>query len=157
MVQRTISNRRRHAIQNGFRSGLEEAVSQQIADAGLTVHYEPKADKISYVWPERNSTYLPDFRLPKQGGFFFVETKGKWDVESRQKHLLIQAQHPEIDVRFVFSNQNSKLYKNSPTTYAQWCVKHGFLYANRWIPEDWLREGDNDNDEPVPEDTCTFD
>ena len=142
----TISKRRRHAIANGYRSGLEETVSRQIADAGLPVVYEPKADKVSYTWPERQSTYLPDFKLPKQGGFFFVETKGRWTVDDRQKHLLIKEQHPDIDIRFVFSNQNAPLYKGSPNRYCDWCDKHGFVYANKTIPPEWLQEGANDNE-----------
>lgn len=137
---RIISRRRRHAIANGYRSGLEEKISRQIEDAGLTVHYE--TDKISYVWPERTSTYTPDFSLPKQGGIFYVETKGRWTVDDRQKHLLIRQQHPDIDIRFVFSNQNAPLYKGSATRYCDWCEKHGFLYANKRIPDDWLAEGD---------------
>ena len=136
--QRTISKRRRHAITNGFRSGLEERISRQIKAAGLPVQYE--TDKISYIWPERNSTYTPDFKLPKQGGFFHVETKGIFSVDDRQKHVLVKAQHPEIDIRFVFSNANAKIYKGSTTSYAQWCDKHGFLYANKTIPEAWLTE-----------------
>ena len=142
----TISKRRRHAILNGYRSGLEETLSRQIAEAGLPVVYEPKDDKVSYTWPERQSTYLPDFKLPKPGGFWFLEGKGIFDVQTRQKHLLLKEQHPDLDVRFVFSNMNAKIYKGSPTTYAQWCEKHGFLYANRTIPPEWLQEGVNDNE-----------
>ena len=144
MVRRTISKRRRHAIANGFRSGLEETVSRQIADAGLPVSYE--TDKIEYVWPERTAKYTPDFKLPKQGGFFFVETKGRWTVDDRQKHLLIKEQHPDIDIRFVFSNQNAPLYKGSPNRYCDWCDKHGFVYANKTIPPEWLIEGANNNE-----------
>jgi hypothetical protein len=147
MVSLTISKRRRHAIANGYRSGLEETVSRQIADAGLPVVYEPKDDKVSYTWPERQSTYLPDFKLPKQGGLhFFVETKGRWTVDDRQKHLLIKEQHPDIDIRFVFSNQNAPLYKGSPNRYCDWCDKHGFQYAHKTIPPEWLQEGANDNE-----------
>jgi len=146
MEQVTISKRRRHAIANGYRSGLEETISRQIADAGLPVVYEPKDDKVSYKWPERQSTYLPDFKLPKQGGFFFVETKGRWTVDDRQKHLLIKEQHPDLDIRFVFSNQNAPLYKGSPNRYCDWCDKHGFVYANKTIPPEWLQEGANDNE-----------
>ena len=146
MVRRIISKRRRHAIANGYRSGLEETISRQIADAGLPVVYEPKDDKVSYKWPERQSTYLPDFKLPKQGGFFFVETKGRWTVDDRQKHLLIKEQHPDLDIRFVFSNQNAPLYKGSPNRYCDWCDKHGFVYANKTIPPEWLQEGANDNE-----------
>ena len=49
-------------------------MSRQIEDAGLSVEYE--TDQITYTWPERQATYTPDFKLPKQGGFFYVETKG---------------------------------------------------------------------------------
>ena len=142
-VKHTISKLRHRAIKNGYRSGLEETLSRQIAEAGLPVVYEPKADKVSYTWPERQSTYLPDFKLPKPGGYFYVEAKGYWQVDDRQKHLLIRDQHPEIDIRFVFSNQNARLYKGSPTTYAQWCDKHGFEYANKSIPTEWLTEGED--------------
>jgi predicted nuclease of restriction endonuclease-like RecB superfamily len=140
----TTSKTRRHAIARGYRSGLEDKVARQIEDAGLPVIYEQ--DKITYIWPSRTSTYHPDFTLPKKDGVFWVETKGRWTVADRQKHLLIQAQHPDYDIRFVFSNQNERLYKGSPTSYAQWCEKHGFLYANKTIPTEWLAEGENEND-----------
>lgn len=148
----TISKTRRNAILKGYRSGLEEKLSRQIEEAGLPVLYEQ--DKIAYIWPEREAKYTPDFRLPgKDGKSFFVESKGIWTVEDRSKHLLIQQQHPEIDIRFVFSNQNARLYKGSPTSYAQWCDKHGFLYANKTIPDEWLNEGANDNAKPISKDT----
>ena len=82
---------------------------------------------------------MPEFDL-------FVETKGFFNVADRVKHLLIKEQHPDIDLRFVFSNCNQRIYKGSPTTYAMWCDKHGFAYANKRIPDDWLSEGSNDND-----------
>ena len=69
-----------------------------------------------------------------------METKGRFTVSDRQKHLLIKEQQPELDIRFVFSNQNAKLYKGSKTTYAQWCEKNGFQYAHKTIPDDWLSE-----------------
>jgi len=133
------TSRRRHGIAHGYRSGLEEKVSRQIAEAGLIVEYE--TDKVEYTWPERQSKYTPDFKLPKQGGdTYYVETKGLWTTEDRQKWHLLHEQHPEIDFRLVFSNQNAKLYKGSPTTYAAYCEKHNFTYANKTIPEEWLNE-----------------
>tara|TARA_Y100000289_G_C3917091_1_gene148038 strand:+ start:509 stop:934 length:426 start_codon:yes stop_codon:yes gene_type:complete len=130
----------RSAFKHGYRSGLEDKAAQQIASAGVEVIYEQH--KITYVWPERQATYTPDFRIPKSdGGFFYVETKGRFpDARERQKHILIKQQFPDIDIRFVFSNMNTKLYKGSKTTYAQWCEKHGFLYANKVIPDEWLKE-----------------
>ena len=127
----------------GFRSGLEERVSQQITKAGLELLYE--TDKIGYVVPARDARYTPDFKLPKPGGFFYVETKGIWTVQDRAKHLLIQKQFPDLDIRFVFSNQNAKLYKGSPTSYALYCEKHNFRYANKVIPEAWLLEAKESN------------
>ena len=127
----------------GFRSGLEDRVSHQITEAGLELLYE--TDKIGYVVPARDSKYTPDFKLPKKGGFFYIETKGSWTVQDRAKHLLIQKQHPDLDIRFVFSNQNAKLYKGSPTSYASYCEKHNFRYANKVIPEAWLLEAKESN------------
>ncbi len=148
-MQRT--SRARHGIIRGYRSGLEDKVSRQITDAGLPLSYEE--DKIQYVWPERSSTYTPDFKLPKQGGFFYVETKGRWTVEDRHKHLLIKQQRPDLDIRMVFHNQNAKLYKGSPTTYAQWCEKHGFRYGHKTIPQEWLEEGANTSDDTEQQNT----
>ena len=127
----------------GFRSGLEDRVSKQITEAGLKLLYE--TDKVHYVVPARDAKYTPDFKLPKKGGFFYVETKGIWTVQDRAKHLLIQKQHPDLDIRFVFSNQNAKLYKGSPTSYASYCEKHNFRYANKVIPEAWLLEAKESN------------
>jgi hypothetical protein len=136
----TISSRsRQRAIVNGYRSGLEDKLSEQISKAGLKVYYE--TDKIAYIVPERNSTYTPDFKINTPNGHFYVEGKGRWTVDDRHKHLLIREQHPDLDIRFVFSNANAKLYKGSPTTYAQWCEKFGFRYANKTIPTEWLEEG----------------
>jgi len=128
----------RRGIKHGYRSGLEDKIAKQIHKAGLAVVYE--TDKISYLVPERQAKYTPDFKLPKQGGFFYVETKGIWDVADRTKHLLIQKQFPDIDIRFVFSNARAKLYKGSKTTYADYCDKHNFIYASKVIPDDWLSE-----------------
>ena len=128
----------RAAYRLGFRSGLEKKVSAQILEAGIKLLYE--TDKIQFTIPARQAKYTPDFKLPKSGGFFFVETKGIWAVQDRQRHILIRQQLPELDIRFVFSNQNARLYKDSPTTYAAYCEKHGFRYASKVIPDEWLEE-----------------
>ena len=129
----TTSKQLARGIRRGYKSGLEEKISEQIVEAGLKVEYE--TDKISYVWPSRKSTYKPDFKLPKKGGFFYVETKGRFVVNDRQKHLLLKQQLPDLDIRFIFSRASSPLYKGSPTTYADWCEKHVFSYATKTIPK----------------------
>lgn len=122
-------------LKHGFRSGLEEQIARQLTAAGLQVAYEEL--KLVYVKPEKTSKYTPDFELPNG---IIVETKGRFLTEDRQKHLLIKAQHPDRDIRFVFSNSKARISKASPTTYAMWCLKHGFKFADKLIPEEWLHE-----------------
>lgn len=118
-----------------FRSGLERQVARQITLAGHQLRYE--TDKIKYLRPAKPATYTPDFVLPNG---IIVETKGRFLTADRQKHLLIKDQHPELDVRFVFSNSNTKISKGSATTYAMWCESKGFLYADKFIPQEWFEE-----------------
>lgn len=122
-------------LREGFRSGLEDKVGDQLRALGIDPQYE--AFKIKYLVPQRTSTYTPDFRLPNG---IFVETKGRFVTKDRQKHLLIQAQHPEIEIRFVFSNSRARISKTSKTTYADWCNKHGFKFADKLIPKEWINE-----------------
>jgi len=124
----------RQAIKHGYRSGLEERVSKELEEAG--VKYEYETQKIKYR-VEEDRTYTPDFILPNG---IIVETKGIFDNEDRRKHLAVREQHPELDIRLVFSNARAKLYKGSKTTYAMWCEKNNFLYSHRVIPPDWLEE-----------------
>lgn len=95
-------------------------------------------EQLKIEWEDlRYRTYTPDFQLDNG---ILIETKGQFDSEDRHKHIEVRRQHPELDIRFVFSNARSKLYKGSKTTYAQWCEKREFLWANRVIPEEWLKE-----------------
>lgn len=118
-----------------YRSGLEEKIAAQLEAAGVPVAFEQY--KLRYLIPAREATYTPDFLL-RNG--IVIESKGIFDVEDRKKHLLIREQHPELDIRFVFSSSRSKLYKGSKTSYAEWCEKNGFLFADKLIPAAWLRE-----------------
>jgi len=130
----------RGAYLKGYRSGLEDKVATQIESKDLPVIYEQ--EKIKFVHPARKATYTPDFKITLgDGSWFYVETKGIFSVSDRQKHLLVRDQNPEIEIRFVFSNSRSKLYKKSPTSYGMWCDKHGFQYADKLIPEQWFLPG----------------
>lgn len=137
---KTSSKVRAAAISNGWRSGLEEKVGEQLDREGILYAFE--SEKITYEKPSRISKYTPDFPLHTRGTGkkIYIETKGQFKVADRQKHLLIQAQHPEIDIRFVFSRSTTKISKQSKTTYAMWCEKHGFLYADKLVPKEWLDE-----------------
>ena len=130
---------RNPALVYGFRSGLEEQIARQLEEAGVDAGYE--SEKIAYLKPARNAKYTPDWILPNG---IIIESKGRFVVEDRQKHLIIKEQYPDLDIRFVFSNSRTRISKNSKTTYAAWCERHGFRYADKFIPQEWL-------DEPVCE------
>lgn len=123
------------AVKLGFRSGFEKNINEQIQSLGIESMYE--TEKIKYIIPESSHTYTPDFLLPNG---IFVETKGRLTLEDRKKHLLIRDQHPDKDIRFLFQNSGVKLNKGSRTTYAQWCIKNGFKYADKLIPKSWFDE-----------------
>lgn len=171
----TSKGRLAHGIANGYRSGLEDKVAEQLSAAGLSVQYE--AVTFRYTKPVRPSRYTPDFVLPNG---IIVETKGRFITDDRQKHKLIKEQHPDLDVRFVFSNSKTTIAsqkstafrewllkekgikakvvsaklraafqdeffttlktKPSTTTYAQWCEKYGFKWADKLVPVEWLVE-----------------
>lgn len=119
---------------NRYRSGLEKVVAEFLKQNKKSFRYED----LKIEWKDlRYRTYTPDFILDNG---IIVETKGIFDNEDRRKHLAVREQHPELDIRLVFSNANAKLYKGSKTTYAMWCDKNEFLYSHRVIPPDWLKE-----------------
>jgi hypothetical protein len=118
----------------GYRSGLEVDLDESLKQKGIDGQYEQH--KIKYVKPATNHTYTPDFRLPNG---IFIETKGRFVADDRKKHILIKDQYPELDIRFVFQNSKNKLRKGSKTTYADWCIKYGFEYADKEIPMDWFK------------------
>lgn len=119
---------------NKFRSGLEKRIGEDLGDKGVTFRYE--SEVLAYR-VNKTCKYTPDFFLPNG---IVVEAKGRFTVADRNKHKLIKEQHPGVDIRFVFSNSNQRLYKGSKTTYAQWCKKWGYQYADKLIPQGWLDE-----------------
>lgn len=122
----------------GFRSGLEQTLAAELDAVGVEYEYEPKDQKVRYSKPERDSTYLPDFDLRKTRGFI-IEGKGRFTATDRAKFLLIKQSNPSIDIRFVFNRSKTRLSKTSKTTYADWCRKHGFLFADEHIPKEWIK------------------
>src|ERR1017187_8275930 len=119
-------------LKYGFRSGLETRVAAQIFLKEDGVEYEQH--KLSYIIPEKKHSYKPDFRL-KNG--IFIETKGRFVLSDRQKHLFLKQQYPDLDIRFVFTNPNVPIRKGAKSTYADWCRKHEFKYSKGSIPDEW--------------------
>lgn len=129
----TTSERRRHALRNGYRSGLEDDISVDLKKRGVSFEYETL--KIKWTLLE-NKTYTPDFILPNG---IIIKSKGRFVAADRKKHLKVKEQHPDLDIRFVFSNSRAKLNKGAKSTYGDWCDKYGFTYADKRIPDEWLK------------------
>lgn len=123
-----------NGIKHGYRSGLEDRISDQLK--GLSIPFKYEEFKIKYEVNETR-TYTPDFELPNG---VIVESKGRFAQIDRKKHLLVKKQHPHLDIRFVFSNSRAKISKTSKTSYGDWCDKNGYLYADKLIPEGWTKE-----------------
>jgi len=126
---------RQQALKAGYRSGLEEQTAKMLTKKKIKYTYE----EIKIKWEDfKIRTYTPDFVLHNG---IIVETKGRFTAADRRKHLEIKRQYGiDLDIRFVFSNSRSKLYKGAKSSYGDWCDKHGFLYADKEIPEVWLNE-----------------
>lgn len=144
MIKGTSKSLEQVGLKYGFRSGLEEQIAAELADAGVAVEFETVT--LEYAQPAKLRKYTPDFPLPNG---IIIETKGRFVTADRQKHLLVKAAHPDLDIRFIFSNPNARISKTSKTTYAMWCEKHDFKYAKAAtkaqlrkgvssIPKEWL-------------------
>ena len=125
-----------------FRSGLEVRVAEQLEELGVDYDYESYS--IKYERPAQISKYTPDFLIIING--LLVETKGRFTSQERKKFKLLKEQHPEIDLRFVFSNPNTRIGKKSKTTYGMWCERIGYPYAKELIPTKWLKENGKKKD-----------
>lgn len=133
------NDRYKAARVTGHRSGLEVKITNDLTVAGVPFEYEKVS--IPFQQPSKPRRYTPDYVLTHNG--IIVETKGRLVSGDRQKHLMVKAQHPDLDIRFLFSSSNTRISKQSRTTYAKWCESKGFLYADKTIPQAWLDEPPN--------------
>jgi hypothetical protein len=126
---------KRHTLTDGteVEGGLELKVGNELLAQGVPFSYG--SYRFEYSKP---SIYKPDWVLLDNG--IIVETKGWFPSEDRTKHKLVKASHPDLDIRFVFSRSASKIGKKSSTTYAMWCDRYGFIYADGSVPQAWIDE-----------------
>ena len=92
-----------------FRSRLERKV-YELSIKGKIKGARYEAVRLPYT---RVCHYKPDWILPNN---IVVEIKGRFTSTDRTKHLAIKQEHPDVDVRFVF-DQDNKLSKTSATRY----------------------------------------
>ncbi len=131
-----------------YKSGLESRVAAALR--GMKLNFDYETESIPYTI---QSFYKPDFIIyTKSGNKIYVEAKGQWDSADRRKHLSLRQQRPGVDIRFVFTNPDSRIGKGSKTTYKDICEGRGigaykgvvWKYADARhkpiIPKEWFDE-----------------
>ena len=118
-----------------YRSKFELELAKVLANNKVKFEYQSK--KFLYVPKVR--TYTPDFNLPDTN--IFIEAKGHLDKADRVKMVLVKDQHKDLDIRFVFMNARNRIYRGSKTTYADWCNRYDFVWAEKTIPTEWFKNG----------------
>ena len=117
-----------------YRSKFEIKVAADLGKRKVAFEYEI----VSFDYVPKIRNYTPDFYLPESK--IYIETKGRLTTNDRVKHLLIKDQWVDLDIRFVFVNAGNKISRTSKTTYADWCDRHKFLWAEGLVPMEWLHE-----------------
>lgn len=140
-------------IEPEYRSDLEREAAAKLTQAGVPFSFEGM--HIPYIVPEREAKYLPDFHFDNCP--IIIEPKGRFGgsyeyrgkrfgnskdaaVKERQKFVLLRDQHPEWDIRFIFSRAKTPIYPGSKTTYGKWATDHRFKWAEKVIPDEWIEE-----------------
>lgn len=131
------TSKKAHGLKHGYRSGLEETLANQLDEAGIPHVFEGVT--LKYLQPAQERRYTPDF-VEFPNSKIVIESKGRFLPADRKKMLLVKEQHPELEFRLVFSNANARIYKGSKTRHWNWAEKHGFKWAHRVIPDEWLEE-----------------
>jgi hypothetical protein len=137
MSWRNKSKVRTAAQKLGYKSGFEAKIAEQLDSHKLQAKELYEKTVIKYTVPARDSRYTVDWTLPNG---ILIESKGRWTAEDRKKHLLVKQQHPELDIRIIFQSAKNKISKGSKTTYADFCNKHGIVWAEKIVPENWYVE-----------------
>lgn len=115
--------------EKGVRSGLEDEIRQYLRYMKVGFKYE--AHRIPWVPPQRTNHYTPDFFL--ENGII-IESKGVFSTADRQKMIQVKKQHPNLDIRFVFSNSKTKLSTQKDTRFRAWAKKQGIKTIPRTGP-----------------------
>lgn len=136
-----MSGRRRSQLwKQKVRSGFELKIKQDLTERKVDFEYE--SEVFEYTIPESKHKYTPDFVIKRKGKrkkTLYLEAKGLLDSDARKKMVLVKAQHPDKDIRFLFQRDNP-IRKGSKTKYSDWATKNGFEFAvGSEVPKEWLK------------------
>ena len=95
----------RAQLEKGYRGSLEHSIVKDLKKRRAKFEYET----LKIRWEEiMYRSYTPDFIL-RNG--IIIEAKGRFLPRERVRAIAIKKQFPYLDIRFVFSNSNAKIYK----------------------------------------------
>jgi hypothetical protein len=125
-----------------YRSHFEQLVAEQLEAEGVAFVFEGKT--LIYEAFHIKRKCIPDFYIMTTGAL--VEAKGLLRREDRMKWVLVKQANPDADIRFVFWKAQQSIESGDCwdgkawPTYAEWAEAQGFLWAERKVPEEWIRE-----------------
>jgi hypothetical protein len=134
-MSRPSSNRAEHFR---GRSKSEGKYADYLISRGVPFDYEPEA--IPYI---RETTYTPDFRVPRPGGVpLWLEFKGWLEGQDRTELNAFLCQYPGFPLCMVFeksSGAQQRVSKGSSVTMGAWLEARGVPWtAGHALPAEWL-------------------
>lgn len=136
---------------DGYRSGFEARVAEDLKKRGIPFEYEPTTFVLHVVDVgrlcnscgsndvARVSRYTPDFRL---GNNRYVETKGR--LTSKERRIILafweQVAKPNDLGYYVLLQRDNWMTKAKKQRYSDWLKRMGIPYAvGEKIPDEWTR------------------
>ena len=127
-----------------FASAAEIKCAKDMEERGIPWEYEPE----KWLWNPPPKKYNVDFKVTRDdGSVLYIEYKGYFRTEDKVKMIAIKKQHPERDVRMIFTHPEkpvegaTKRKDGTKLSNAEWATKNGYLYAEKVIPDEWLKVG----------------
>lgn len=121
------------------KSDFEFDLYNSVKDKHPDTEYE--TEKFHYIL---EYDYIPDLIIPLKKGKLYIEAKGNgraFDAGVQKKMIAVKKQHPDKDIRIVFYRDGpvgNKRKDGSFKKQSEWAEDHGFPWAIKNIPEDWL-------------------
>ena len=116
-----------------FRSGLERKVNEFLLQQELAFFYE--AERFPYYLKRQ---YTPDFKVVGEKFEFWIEVKGRWQSEDRNKFLAVITNNPDLNIFVALQTPLQTISKQSKTTYCQWASKYGIAWCPCPIPQEFF-------------------
>lgn len=117
-----------------YKSGLEHRLHTGAMKHAL---YEPDWGKTQYTIIKN---YVPDF-IHEDEPFILYEAKGRFRTfDEAKKYIHVRDSNPEVTIRFIITNPNSRAYPQTEMTMGDWLTKHGFEWCTETeVPPEWTK------------------